>query len=276
VLLSSTGTAPTLIPAAEGEPVALPGGGSVRVLEQYGSARLETRPSIVPKRQRDRSAGEFYSMLRVAIEGQERWIPFHEYVFDGPSYRYEGKFRYEPARFELADGRVVEAIYSRERERLPSRVVLDDFHLRAHIGGFTGATPSIRDWISDVRFETEDGGWSDPVEIRTNNPAQWGDLSFFQARWDPPPSAQGPGANVRSGGFAFTGLGVGNRAGVTAMLVSSSISVLGMLYVFYVKPSIQRARLRRALEASAASQAAAEARDEKPQESRETPMEVGA
>ena len=276
VLLSSTGTAPTLIPAAKGETISLPGGGSVRVLEQYGSARLETRPSIVPKRQRDRSAGEFYSMLRVAIDGQQRWIPFHEYVFDGPSYKYQGKFRYEPARFELSDGRVVEAIYSRERERLPSRVVLEDFHLRAHVGGFTGAAPSIRDWISDVRFETESGEWSELVEIRTNKPATWGDLSFFQARWDPPPSELGPGANVQSGGFAFTGLGVGNRAGVNAMLASSSISVLGMLYVFYVKPSIQRARLRKALEASAASQAAAEARDQTPQDSRETPVEVGA
>jgi len=275
ILMAPTGTAPSLIPAPKGEAVRLPGGGTVRVLEQFASAKLETRPAVVPKRQRDRSAGEFFSMLRVAIGEESHWIPYHDYVFDGPSYKYQGKFRYEPARFTLADGRVLEAIYSRERERLPSAVALEDFHLRAHIGGFTGATPSIRDWISDVRFETEDG-WSDLVEIRTNHPAQWGDLSFFQARWDPPPSEEGAGAQVTGGGFAFTGLGVGNRVGVNAMLASSSVTVLGLLYVFYVKPSIQRSRLRKALERSAASQEAAASRDRETEDRREAPVEVGA
>jgi len=126
-----------------------------------------------------------------------------------------------------------------------------------------------------VRFETEDG-WSDLVEIRTNHPAQWGDLSFFQARWDPPPSEEGAGAQVTGGGFAFTGLGVGNRVGVNAMLASSSVTVLGLLYVFYVKPSIQRSRLRKALERSAASQEAAASRDRETEDRREAPVEVGA
>jgi len=172
LLTAPTGSAPALVPAAPGEPVALPGGGSVVVQGVIASARLDERPAVTPRRQRDRAAGEFYSLIRVRIGDEEHWVPFCEYAFDSPAYRYAGRFRYEPITYTLADGRRVEVLYSRERRPLPAPVVLDDFHLKANTGGFNGSTPSIRDWISEVSYAT-DTGWSAPMEIRTNHPASF-------------------------------------------------------------------------------------------------------
>ena len=39
-------------------------------------------------------------------------------------------------------------------------------------------------------------------------------------------------------------LGVGNRHGVNTMLLGCCLSVLGMIYAFYVKPVIKRRRHR--------------------------------
>lgn len=244
LLFASTGNAPAIVPLRKGETVDLPAGGTAELLELFPRAEAQTRPAIIPRRQRDRGAADYYSMAQINIAGERRWLPFHEYVFDGPEYRYDGRLRYEPERFTLADGRELEVLFARERRSLPAPVALDDFILKSHVGGFTGATPTIRDWISHVRFHTDEGP-SDLVEIRTNHPASFAGLSFFQARWDPP--------SETGGGFAFTGLGVGSRGGVTAMLASSCLSVAGMIYVFYIKPAIQRRRVQRALSAKAAS-----------------------
>jgi len=273
MLIAPTGSAPALVPAGKGEDVPLPAGGTGRVLELYAHARAETRPAVVPKRQRDRSAGEHFSMLQVEIAGERRWLPYHDYVFDGPAFRYAGRFKHEPAVFELPGGRAVEVIYSRERERLPAPVALQDFHLESFVGGFTGATPTIRDWISDVRFAT-DSGWTEPMAVATNAPVRYEGLSFFQAMWDPPQRTE----NGPVGGLAFTGLGVGSRDGAMAMLASSCLSVAGMIYVFYVKPSIQRSRVKRALAANGAEAAASES-EVKPtlsETEEKTPVEVGA
>jgi len=246
LLYASTANAPAILPISKGETVSLPAGGTAQLLELYPSATAQSRPAIVPRRQRDRSAGEYYSLAQIEIENERLWLPFHEYALDGPQYRYNGKLRYEPTVVTLSSGAQVEVIFSRQRRTLPAPVALDDFTLKSHVGGFTGATPSIRDWISRVTFHTDEGP-SDQLEIKTNHPASFEGLSFYQARWDPP--------GETGGGFAFTGLGVGSRDGVHAMLASSCLSVAGMIYVFYVKPSIQRKRVERALAAKAEAHA---------------------
>ncbi len=241
LLLPATGAPPELVPMPVGEPVNLPAGGVATLANLVPSAALESRPAVVPRQQRDRAAGDYYSMAQIEIEGDRRWLPFHDYAFESPNFRYKG-LRHEPSVFTLKNGKQIEVLFSRERRPLPAAVALDDFILKSHVGGFTGATPTIRDWISHVNFQTETG-WSDNVEIRTNHPAARDGLSYFQARWDPPAET--------GAGFAFTGLGVGSRQGVYAMLASSCLSVLGMIYVFYIKPPIQRRRVQRALAAKA-------------------------
>jgi hypothetical protein len=50
----------------------------------------------------------------------------------------------------------------------------------------------------------------------------------------------------------YTVLGVGNRHGVLIMLLGCCVSLLGMIYAFYVKPFIKR-RKRRAVYRSRAA-----------------------
>jgi hypothetical protein len=212
------------------------------------TARLEARPRIVPRRQRDRDAGEFFSMVQVEVEEANgritrRWLPYNHYIFDTPNYAYSGRFAYQPATIALSDGRPLELKFGRKRAPLPAPVVLDDFVLSTRIGGFTGQVSSIRDWTSHVRFQGGDG-WSAPMQVSTNNPVAAHGFWFFQASWDPPQAAASP-LTPGSAGLNFTGLGVGNRNGVYTMLAGCSLSVAGMIYAFYVKPVLKRRRVQR-------------------------------
>jgi hypothetical protein len=150
------------------------------------------------------------------------------------------RFPFLPREVELNDGRVIEILYSRERRPLPAPVVLQDFILTTHIGGFTGQSTSIRDWTSVVKFAADDG-WTDPLRVSMNKPTQFGGFSYFQSQWDPPDEPRFEG-DVRSHGLNFTVLGVGNRHGVWTQLAGAIIAVIGMLYAFYVKPFLKRRR----------------------------------
>jgi hypothetical protein len=214
--------------------------GSVMTVDRYAARTYrDTRPAIVPLTQRNRDAGVFYSKIRVELptrgdEPQSVWLPFHHYVFEHDD-EVVMRHRFVPTTFTAADGRAYEVLFSRERMDLPAPVVLRDFHLLEHVGGFTGSTLSIRDWVSDISFEV-DGNWTPDQEVRLNAPSEHDGWWFFQAVWDPPIPEQ----NYR--GLNYTVLGVGNRNGVNIMLVGCCISVIGMIYAFYIKPFIKRRR----------------------------------
>lgn len=250
LVVSLPGMEPTTSPVRVGETRVLGPQASVTVSSVWPTATQEARPVIVPLTQRDRDAGTNFAMVKVEIDAggrtESRWLPFHQYVFDDASYVYGGRFRFEPTRFTLPDGRVVEAIFSRERRPLPAPVQLDEFRLVSHVGGFTGEIASIRDWESVIRFREADGTLSDARVVRSNGPAGHRGFRYFQAMWDPPM------AEIGSGGLNFTGLGIGNRKGVMIQLAGSILATIGMLYAFYVKPVIKRRRVetvRRAVEA---------------------------
>ena len=90
-------------------------------------------------------------------------------------------------------------------------------------------------WTSEVRFRDGDG-WSQIEHVSVNDPRENGGYWYFQAQWDPPDPQRG------YAGLNFTVLGVGNRHGVNVMLLGCCLSVLGMIYAFYVKPVIKRRR----------------------------------
>ncbi|MDX2114532.1 MAG: hypothetical protein SFZ24_02770 [Planctomycetota bacterium] len=232
---------------APGDSVDAVPGMKVSVRRYIPDAQRQVKPRIVPRHQRDRDSDAMQSFALVRVEfssgswSETRWIPMHRYSFDTGFDGANILSRFEPELVRLPDGRVLETIVGRERRELPVAVVLDDFHLTTHVGGFTGRVSSIRDWNSVLKFQTEGGGLSAPVEISTNDPAHYAGLWYFQAFWDAPRPAREPG-DIASAGLAFTGLGIGNRNGVYTQLIGCCISVAGMVYAFYIKPIIRRRR----------------------------------
>mgnify|MGYP006270967441 CR=1 FL=1 len=230
-------------------------GVELAVTDVLPRATLERKPAVVPveRRQSDADKAHSFAMAKVQIAPAddpeaviaERWLPFHPYSFDDEQLYKAGLGMYRPDIIELPDGRRVKAIFTRERRDLPTPVALEDFHLRAHVGGFTGESLSIRDWVSDLRFATPEDPdtFGDITSVRVNHPSSVAGMWYFQSFWDAP--REDPATGQTNPGMAFTGLGVGNRNGVYTALAGSTLSVIGMIWAFYVKPVILRRRQQR-------------------------------
>lgn len=237
----AVGGEPTVREVNVGQSMDLGPMASIVVNSFWPRSQRVIKPAIVPVSQRDRDAEAFYAMVKVELahhgHAHAQWVPYHQYVFDHESYTYGQRFRFQPARFTLDDGRTIEVMLSRRREDLPSPVSLEDFRLITHVGGFSGDVSSIRDWESIIRFDQQPP--EQTLSVRTNAPASFKGLRFFQAMWDPPQRAT-QSAGVTSPGLNFTGLGVGSRTGVITQLLGCILSTIGMLYAFYIKPIIKR------------------------------------
>lgn len=246
VQLSIRGGTPELIPATVGTPVAVDAGINLTVTRFESHSRSETRPAIVARSQRNRDAGENYAMINVDVplngETASAWVSFHLYPIPDAMSTLR-RLSFAPTTVTLPDGRVIELILSRQRHPLPEQIVLDDFVIATHIGGFTGTVSSIRNWTSQIRFgeEAAPDQWSDVVEVSVNQPVEHEGLWYFQSQWDPPTGPRFEG-DVPSQGLNYTVLGVANRNGVVLQLIGCTISVIGMIYAFYVKPYIKRRR----------------------------------
>ena len=235
---------PIVAAAREGDVLPVTEGVSLQVLKYAARTIEEARPFVVPREQRDRDAREHFSMVQLnlptSLGGESAWLPYHNFVFEdfGDVIR---RNRYQPKQIVLAGGRRIEVLFGRERMKLPAPVVLENFEVDSHIGGFTGASSSIADWRSQIRFANE-GGLTPAMPVSVNKPADYNGFWFFQAMWDPPdpqPRAEGdPGSR----GLNYTVLGVGNRNGVHVQLAGCCIAVIGMIYSFYIKPVIKRRR----------------------------------
>jgi hypothetical protein len=240
VRLALPGSEARVEPVTVGTPLELARGITLTVFDWSASVQMHTRPSLVPRRQRDRAMANQYSMVRAVVPGdveQAAWLPMHHYPFESTADAVFG-FRYAPTVIRLADGRLIEMLKSRRSAELPAAVSLDGFRIASHVGGFTGNISSVLNWHSLVRFEDEDGV-TEVVEVSVNDPKPNGELWFFQSQWDPP-DPNGSRGGVASAGRNFTVLGIGNRNGVWTMLAGCILSVIGMIYAFYVKPMIKR------------------------------------
>jgi hypothetical protein len=218
-----------------------------RLLERATPRRV---PMVVPPSQRNRDfdISRDFAMIRVSLsEGdwhEDKWLVFHKYSFEDSSEMTPMLGRFQPEPVTLRDGREIELMFAREKQLLPSPVSLDDFFVTARVGGFQGTTASVRDWTSSLRFKDGDT-WSDIERVSTNDPRENHGFWYFQSYWEPPrrPSANDPG----SGGLNFTGLGVGTRTGVRIQLAGCTLSVMGMIWAWYIKPIIRRKRRERVL-----------------------------
>ena len=217
-----------------GEPVHLTEDVTITLARAESKTKNETRPSIVPPSQRDPSASNYYSMVKLAIPtpsgAATSWLSFHQYPFESQKETVR-RFRYDPTVMQLPDGRSFEVLFSRKSAPLPVPVALDAFEIDSHIGGFSGRTSSVLNWRSIVRFM---GDEEVEAAVSVNDPKSYGNYWFFQSEWDPPDS-NSPGLN-------YTVLGVGNRFGIFPMLFGCCLTVAGMIWAFYVKPMIKRKR----------------------------------
>lgn len=266
VVHSPDSTATVVESIKEGDLITIDANLSMKVIRYAARTRTETRPAIIPNRRRDRNVGEQFSMIRATVPVQSKgasnvvqsvWLPFHLFPFENDKLVLR-RFRYEPKRVVIddkgtvdpGDDRTVEILFSRQRLPLPVPVVLDDFILTTHTGGYT-SDAAIRNWTSVVRFASvsennsksaADARWAEPLSVSVNEPVERDGFWFFQSRWDPPDPPIGPN-DSGSAGFNHTVLGVGNRKGVNVMLAGCCVAVLGMIYAFYIKPHIKRRQL---------------------------------
>ena len=200
--------------------------------------RMESRPFVFAPSTRQPSAGKQRSMIKIRMPGKgQAWLNYHHYPFES-SEDLLRRFPYSTSVMSMPDGRLIEFMYSRESAPLPSTVSLKGFDVKSHVGGFTGEVSSVLNWISQVRFDDESG--KDVAAVSVNNPQERNGYWYFQSQWDPPERATE--SNQGSSGLTFTILGVGNRNGVWTMLAGSVLSVIGMIYAFYIKPMIKRRR----------------------------------
>ena len=201
--------------------------------------RMETRPRVIAKRARQPRAGGQLSMIKIRMPDAKRqaWLTYHHYPFNG-SEDLLRRFSYQPSIMSMPDGRLIEVMYSRQSAPLPSTVSLKGFDVRSHVGGFTGDVSSVLNWISRVNFEDDEGSVLSSVSV--NDPSERNGYWYFQSQWDPPERATENSPAVA--GLNYTILGVGNRNGVWTMLAGSVLSVIGMIYAFYIKPMIKRRR----------------------------------
>jgi hypothetical protein len=197
------------------------------------NAREESRPAITPPSERERLQGRIRAIARVEISDGQRiqglWLPFAEYPMDDIQHIQPGRMMYVPRQVMLDSGQQIEVLFSRQREPLASPVALDRFIREAAIDRDRNTET---DFISLIRFAdpTQPDGWSERAKkVHSNEPVQHGDYWYFQSKWDPEFQCH-------------TVLGVGNRKGITPMLVGVCISIAGMIYAFYVKPAIRRRR----------------------------------
>ncbi|MCA9296504.1 MAG: hypothetical protein KC983_08300, partial [Phycisphaerales bacterium] len=252
VLAISTPIAHT-IPIEAGQSIELRPGVIMRIKEYGSHTQAQVRPLVVPRFQRDRGVERRASMIQVHVPGalsdEPIWLGYNEYPFESAQDALF-RFPYDPTPVQMADGSIIELLFSRDRRPLPAPVALDDFVITSRIGGFTGQTASIRNWTSRVAFDVDDQ-WSDLYEVSVNAPIQFGGYWYFQSSWDPPFNGNG----MSSAGLNYTVLGVGNRNGVQLQLLGCCIAVIGMMYAFYVKPIIKRRQRERVYREVAARQA---------------------
>ena len=234
LLTSITGSEPTQRQLVIGEPLALTADVTLTLNRVEKNAAFKTMPTIVPFSQREPSASNMYSMIKVVLPTDSgsvsAWLPYHHYPVESKEKLVQ-RFQFKPTTLQLPNGKTIQLLFSRRRALLPAPVSLERFEVDSHLGGFTGSTSSILNWRSIVRFIDES---KTELSISVNDPQSLGDFWFFQSQWDPP--------DGNSQGLNYTVLGVGNRHGVFTMLFGCCLTVSGMLWAFYVKPMIKRKR----------------------------------
>lgn len=122
------------------------------------------------------------------------------------------------------------------RRPLPARLTIDKFDLIPYAGGRVDQNSLMRDFRSTVTINDSQTGEQITDVAHMNHPIYFrnGQWLFFQAAYD-------------GQSRAWTELGVGNRPGVTVMILGCVMIFAGLLYAFYAKPLIIRRMKKKAI-----------------------------
>lgn len=216
---------------------------------QEGLVRHD-RVQEVPKEKRDSRDGEAGIFQVIAVQArcgdysELAYVPFAQWVGDFRTPWNGGKLHIPNVRHsvQLQLGQRIRPIAPDMKTGIPASVKLDDFKLRSYAGS-TAQTMLQRDFMASLTI-TEGNGHERQGVAHMNSPVYFGTTpmfnvgdsywTLFQASWDPQ-------------GQRFTILGVGNRPGIWIMTGGCILTVIGLMYAFYVKPLIIKARKNRAI-----------------------------
>lgn len=202
---------------------------------RFPAEQLVAVPKVVPLDMRRPSQGRGQSAIRVRLTGKNehagwtttRWLPFQSYP----------DIDAQPLRVAGPDGSTWELLFSRYVRELGFALT----GRRLDVTFFPGKN-AVESWRSDFIVQVP-GQPPEAAAVHTNHTFTAGRWTLFQS-------------NAAGDHWSWTGLGVGNRTGITPMTLGSILVTLGCLYAFYVKPLILRRRWAR----SAAAQDTAPAR----------------
>ncbi|MGH7178678.1 MAG: hypothetical protein ACREJC_14975, partial [Tepidisphaeraceae bacterium] len=216
-------------------------------VERSNHVRRIDEVRVVPPEKRDRDLADagIFQVVKVRLSTGD-WtrdvlVPFSQYPSDdswGPMLTQDGPeiAGSEPVLIPGATSPLFLRL-GNTRRFLPASLTLEKFELVPYDGVGRSGSAMMRDFVSTLSIVDPETGHRATGTAHMNNPVYFGDGSwlFFQAQWDPD-------------GQRWTVLGVGNRPGVSVMILGCSMIIVGVLYAFYVKPVIVRRMKQTALE----------------------------
>jgi hypothetical protein len=244
----------TRMPMAMGTPISFPAGsGQIRIgfMGETENAVQTLVPRITPPEERPLGQTAMDAMQFSVIElsfskgphqDERCFVPFVQFakIADPPLGR-------QPSIIHVPGVGTVGFILSTTRRKLPTTITLTDFEAIKYQGAASNSR-SYEDYVSTIQA-TDAAGKTETLTARLNNPAESHGLYYFQSGWDgndnAPPEKR------------FSILGVGNRPGLTTMLVGSILIVIGIGYAFYIKPILLNAKKKSLAAWAAAQQTAA-------------------
>lgn len=195
--------------------------GSLGVLALIERAREHDVPVIQPVAGRRPSASlRWRSAVRLRFEGAgwetQRWVPFSPYLHVDAA----------PLRFTPPDSDTQFTFYyGRRKYDLGATLGFQ----RLSVEPFPGET-SVSAWRSDFLVQPDGSEQVVAAVVETNDTFTVGPWTFFQSGAD------------NEDRWSWSILGVGNREGLSVMILGSVLVTIGLLYAFYVKPILLRRR----------------------------------
>ncbi len=196
----------------------------LQVAAYIPQARMVDMPVLETlERRRPNLAARAASVIRLQFKGKganagwsdAQWCAFSQYP-DDPT---------RVIRVQPPEGPAWELLYSRLPHDLGAWLTPNALHVN-----FFPGRQSVESWRSDFWVSATRDGERKPAFVQTNQTHGLGAWTLFQS-------------GAAEDHWSYTILGVGNRLGISPMLLGCVMITLGSMYAFYIKPVLRRRRL---------------------------------